>query len=300
MFREHGPLALVSLGPGKELNALTVLLEVPKMGAPMFPASAAIVAAIWLSALAARAEAPSVTSVIDLATKGTGGREHLQAVKAAVWEAKISYELDDVRTKVTAKYAIQLPCSVREELTLPRDGQLCTQVRIIAGSRGWERPFCTAGEKAKWGNIESEEMIADYQEWVRQMRIVFLPSEMIAPGRKTTLAGQEKIGQRPCTGIKVSEASCDDLTLFYDNSMGTLVKAVMPAHYGLLLTKVPISMTFRSYRSVNGVQVSFRVHSVYQGHTFREIEVEKLQIKRHYLIKASSSQNRKTNGVKTS
>jgi hypothetical protein len=155
--------------------------------------------------------------IIDKAMKAQGGEEKLAKWKAAAWKGKGTVHVMGNPLPYTGEWAMQWPTQMRMALDLDAGGQKLTFVQVYNNGKAWRTVMGA-----------TEELEKAFAEEVGESLYVGAVSHLVVlkdPAYTLALAGEAKVDKRPAVGVKVSSKGHRDVTLYFDNETGLLVKA---------------------------------------------------------------------------
>jgi hypothetical protein len=211
-----------------------------------------------------------VKAVIDKAVKALGGADKLSAVKASVWKTKGKIKMNDNDGDFTSKVTAQGIDHNRLEFEGDFDGNPIKGVVILDGDKGWRK----IGEDS--GKLEDDAL-------ANQKRNVYLQivPAMVLPlkgdGFKVESAGDEKVGDKPATVLKVKGPDGKDFQLFFDKESGLPVKltATVAGFDGEESTQ---ETTFSNYKDFDGLKRATKIETKRNGKKFIEQEISEFKV----------------------
>jgi hypothetical protein len=182
-------------------------------------------AALALLAVAPRAaandppaKAAEPRALVERAIRAHGGAEGLS--RGRLCREKTRGDLHVLGRKVpfTSETVMRLPGQFRNTLVSEVGGRKLTVVQVLDGDGGW------VSENGKARDAGAA-LLASWKETAHAQRVATL-TPLLAADKGYTLAalGEEKVGDRPALGIKISLKGRQDVRLYFDKESGLLVK----------------------------------------------------------------------------
>jgi hypothetical protein len=203
-------------------------------------------AAVLLVSLACsaylRADAPKdARAVIDRAIQAAGGREKLEPFQSMTWKTTGTFYGMGQGMPYSGKYTVELPNKFRLEIT-----DVFTQV--VNGDKGWMK----AGEEVQDMPKEMLDEMKESVYFTSATRLLSLDGKEF----KLTLKDGAKVDDRPTQAVVVSHPGHRDITLYFDNDSGLLVKSESQVksaeHEGKM---VKAETWYKDYRDVQGAKL---------------------------------------------
>ena len=167
-------------------------------------AALAVIIAAGLTG-SARADEKDTAAILDKAIKALGGEEKLSKIKAATLAGKGTISLMGMDSEITTKTAVQGLDHFRQEFEGDFGGNKVKGVTVLAGDKGWR----------KFGDMGME---MDKDALANQKRAVYLTMIPVTilplKGKdyKVAAAGEEKVGDKPAVGLKVTPPDGKEFT----------------------------------------------------------------------------------------
>jgi hypothetical protein len=167
-----------------------------------------------------RAEDDAATkAIIEKAIKAHGGKENLTKYLASTTTLKGKVHVMGMDLDYTMEFWVQMPDKLKYVLEFEIMGQKLKITQVTNGDKGW------ATNPMDNSVMELSKEIMDEVKEQMYHRMV----DTLAPltGKEYTLAplGDNKVGDRPVVGIKVSHKGHRDVNLFFDKDTHLLLKA---------------------------------------------------------------------------
>jgi len=229
----------------------------------------ALVIAVGLAG-SARADDKDATAILDKAIKALGGEEKLSKIKSATLAGKGTITLMDADSEISTRTSLQGLDHFRQEFEGEFGGNKVKGVTVLAGDKGWR----------KFGDMG---MAMDADALANQKRAVYLTVVPITvvplKGKdfKVEKAGEEKVGDKPAVGVKVSPMDGKDFTLFFDKESGLPAKLVAKVA-GFMGGEFTQETTFDGYKEMDGIKKATKLKSTRDGNKFLEVELTEFKV----------------------
>jgi hypothetical protein len=232
----------------------------------------AALAIIFVSATAslARADENDPSVVLDKAIKALGGDEKLKKVDAITWKSKAAITFNGDTNQFTSHATLQGLDHYRSEFEGEFGGNPFKGVTVVNGDKGWR----------KFGDNKMEldgDALANEK---RQVYLQAIPSLLVplkGKGFKLELAGEEKVGDKPAAGIKVTGPDGKDFTLYFDKESGLPVKLVAKV-VGFGGDEFTQETTYKDYKDFDGIKKATKADSKRDGEDFIKSEVTEFKV----------------------
>jgi hypothetical protein len=222
------------------------------------------------TAITARSDDTDPNAILDKAIKSLGGEEKLKKAEAISWKSKgtITFNGNDNEIKVhaTAKGLDHY----RQEMDGEFGGEPRKIVVVLDGDKGWR----------KFGDQPMEmdgDAVANQK---RSVYLLVLPVTLVSlkdKAFKLEPAGEEKVGDKPAVGIKVTGPDQKDFTLYFDKESGLPVKLVAKV-IGFQNNEFTQETTFKDYKDFDGIKKATKVDSKRDGEDFIKSEITEFKV----------------------
>jgi hypothetical protein len=210
----------------------------------------AVVACGFVGTLQAEGDR-SATAVIDKAIKALGGQEKLKAIKGASWKGKGTLTYGGEDNKISSTTTIEVPGQFRQDFEAEVMGAMVTGSTVISGDKGWRKFNADVSELDK--DAIANERLNVFPQLLPQA-ILLLKSD----GVKVAAAPEEKVDDKPATGLKVTMPSGKDFTIYFDKDSGLPVKYTAMI-MGFMNDEAKQETFLSKYKEVDGVQKATRM-----------------------------------------
>ena len=231
----------------------------------------AVLAIMFVSATGslARADDKDPSAVLDKAIKALGGEEKLKKIDAITWTSKADITFNDNTTTSQSRDppgSRSLPVRVRGGI----------RRQPVQGRDGPQRRQGLAQVRRQPMELE-EDALANEK---RRVYLEILPSLLVrfkGKGFKLESAGEEKVGDKPAAGIKVTGPDGKDFTLYFDKESGLPVKLVAKV-VGFGGDEYTQETTFKDYKDFDGIKKATKVDSKRDGEEFIKSEITEFKV----------------------
>ncbi len=223
------------------------------------------------AAVPARADgSKDAAAILDKAIKALGGAEKFGKTPAYQLKGKGTINFGGNESSFTAQATAQGLDHYRSEFEADLGGNKIHGVTVINGTKGW-RKF---GEN---GMDLSGDVLANEK---RNVYLQVLPISLVAlkgEGFKLALAGEEKVGDKPAVGLKVTGPEGKDFTIYFDKASGLPVKQVAKVS-GFMGEEVTQETTYADYKDFGGVKKATKTTSKRDGEPFLKQEITEFKL----------------------
>jgi hypothetical protein len=210
------------------------------------------------------ADDQDVNAVLDKAIKALGGEEKLGQLKAHTWKGKGKITFNGNDNPFTSQATVQGLDHYRAEFEADIMGMQLKGVTVISGDKGWRKFGDMKMELDKDGLANEKRNI-----YLHVVAVTLLPLK--GKGFKVEAAGEDKVGGKPATGLKVTAPDGKDFKIYFDRESGLPVKQVAKV-MGFMGEEVTQETTFGDYKDFGGVKKATRIESKRGGERFLDQE----------------------------
>lgn len=225
---------------------------------------------VTLFSMAALAQ--DATAVIDKAIKAHGGEEALGKVKAYTIAAKgtLSFMGNDseISTTVTHKGFDHS----RQEFEADFAGNKFKVLTVIAGDKGWN----SMGDQGVNPIDASQLANAKRMGYINAVSITILPLKDKA--FKATLAGEDKVGDKPVVGVKATGPDGKDFTLYFDKETGLLAKVTADGVLNFTGEEYKQDTLFKDYKEMGGIKKATKTEGLRDGEKLISQEISEFKV----------------------
>jgi hypothetical protein len=223
-------------------------------------------ACILVSGGTTRADDKDVKAILDKAITALGGEEKLGKIQAFSWKSKgvvvINGEERESSGELTAKGLDQ---SRREFGTDQFHG-----VFVLSGDKGWR----------KFGD-QTGEIEGDFLTALKRGNYMQVVSTTLVPlrgkGFKAETAGEEKVGDKPASILKITGPDGKDYKLSFDKESGLPVKEAARV-MGFQGQEHDQVTTFADYKDFGGIKKATKIEVKRDGEKFSTMEISEFKV----------------------
>jgi hypothetical protein len=174
--------------------------------------------ALAVTVAAAGADEPAdARAVIGKAVEAVGGAAKLATAKAYTRQARGTFHAPGGAVAFTGTWVVNWPDQVREEVDSESGGMKLHVVKVIAGDKGWLLVNDSVIE------LDRDALAGEREQVYAAYVATLLPLE--EKDFVLTPLGESKVGDRPTVGVKVAHKDHPDVSLFFDEEKGWLLRA---------------------------------------------------------------------------
>jgi hypothetical protein len=231
----------------------------------------AFVAILTLSLGASiRADDENAKATLDKAIKALGGEEKLAKIETFTSKSKGKFIINGSDNAFTSHVTVSGLDQYRSEFEGDFNGNALKISTVLKGQKGWRK-------------IGDEIMEMDEGQVANEKRSIYLmviPTTLIALKDKKfeiASAGEEKVGDKPATGIKAKGPDGKDFTIYFDKESGVPVKLIANVT-GFMGEEFKMETSFANYKEFDGIQKATKVASKRDGETFLDAELTEFKV----------------------
>lgn len=191
------------------------------------------------------AEAQDAKAIIDKAIKALGGEETLGKIKAVSFKVKGTISFGENENPFTSTTIMQGIDHSRQELEGEFNGNAFKAVTVVAGEKG-TREFGGNGMEMDKDAVANQK---------RTNYLTLIPITLLSlrdKEFKMEAIAEEKVGDKPAVGIKVTAPDKKDFKLYFDKESGLPVKMVAMVA-GFMGGEFTQETTFSDYKELKEV-----------------------------------------------
>jgi hypothetical protein len=238
----------------------------------MKPFLGAVLAILLVTAAAspARADEKDPNAILEKAIMATGGEEKLNKLDAMSWKTKATIIINGDSNEMTLDSTLQGLDHYRTEFEGKFQDNPFKGVVVLSGNKGW-RKF---GDQAM---DMDEDSVANEK---RQIYLQLIPTKLVIlkqKGFKLEAADEQKIGDKPAAGIKVTAPDGKDFTLYFDKETGLPARIVAKV-VGFDGQEFTQETTLKDYKDFGGIKRATKSESKRNGEDFVKAEITEFKI----------------------
>jgi len=218
-----------------------------------------------------RADDQDTKAILDKAIKALGGEEKLSKATAHSSKTKGTFSFNGTDNEFSGQATLQGLDHHRFELQGKFGENDFKMVMVLNGDKGWR----------KTGDEDVMEMDADaVANEKRSIYVGAIPATLVplkGKGFKVESAGEEKVGDKPAVGIKVTAPDGKDFKLFFDKESGLPVKLVAKM-IGFDGQEFNQETTYSDYKDFDGIKKATKVSSKRDGEKFLDVEITEFKV----------------------
>ncbi len=224
---------------------------------------------VTLAMPASSATPLDAAQVIDKALKALGGEKKLRDAKAFLWKVSAKLNMAGLEGEFKTEALIEGPDRAHLELEGVFAGSQAKIVTVINETKG-SRDM--NGNKAEL----NKEQINDEK---RNVYLLLVPTVLLplkTTGFKVELLGEEKVNDKPATGVKVTAPDQKDFTLYFDKETGLPAK-LLAAVKDFTGAEFLQEIYFLDYKEMAGIRKAARLQFFRDKQMFMEQHVTEFQ-----------------------
>ena len=216
-----------------------------------------------------RADDKDPNAILDKAIKAVGGEEKLKKLDAWTTKSKGTITFNGDSNPFTVESTVQGLDHYKSTFEGEFGGNPVKGVTVLNGTKGWR----------KFGD---QKMDMDEDGLANEKRRVYLqviPTRLVVlkdKGYKLEPADEQKVGDKPAAGIKVTGPDGKDFTMYFDKESGLPVRIVAKVA-GFDGQDYTEETTISDYKDFDGIKKSMKSESKRDGEEF--IKVENIEFK---------------------
>jgi hypothetical protein len=208
-------------------------------------------------------------TILDKAIKALGGEEKLKKVGAVSWKAKFTITFNGNSNDFSSHATAQGLDHYRSEFEGEFNGNAFKGVTVINGDKGWRK----IGDKM---DLDADALANEK----RRVYLEVIPSQIMplkGTGFKLEVVADEKVGDKPAAGIKVTGPDAKDFTLYFDKESGLPVKLVAKV-IGFGGDEFTQETTYKDYKEFDGIKKATKAESKRDGEDFVKSEITEFKV----------------------
>ena len=230
--------------------------------------AATVLVSVFIGPSVTRA-AEDALPILDKAIKALGGEEKLIKATALKWSADGKLTIEGNDNDFSIRYTTQGIDHVRSEFDGEFNGNVIKGTTVLDGKKGW-RSF---GET----NPLDDDAVANEQ---RNAYLQVIPITLVAlkdKAFKTEVTGEEKVGDKPASVVKVTGPDGKTFRLLFDKDSNLPVKLTATV-VGLGGEEYDQVSLFKAYKEMGGIQKASLVEVLRNGDPFLKVTVKSFQV----------------------
>jgi hypothetical protein len=231
-----------------------------------------LLGAVFVTVLAAGLGSPAraqddkaVKEILDKAIKALGGEEKLKTAGKAMWKGKGVISFGGTDNNFTSTATVNGLDQYRSEFEGEFMGNQIKGVTVLNGDKGW-RKFADMGMEMDKDAVANEK---------RSVYLLVVPATLLPlreKGFKVQATGEEKVGDKPAVGLKITGPDGKDFQLYLDKESGLPVRQVAKV-MGFMGDEFTQDTTFSNYKDFGGIKKATKIVNKRDGEKFLEQEI---------------------------
>jgi hypothetical protein len=216
------------------------------------------------------ADEPTPSAIVDKGIKALGGEEKLKKAVAMSWKTKGLMSIQGNDIDFSSQAMAQGIDKIKSELELDFNGNAMKATVVMSGDKGWRR----FGDNTM--EMDNDAIANEKHSLAMQL----IPVTLLAlKGKDFKLASvpEQKVADKPALGVKITEPSGKEFTLFFDKESGLPVKSVGKI-VGWQGEENEVETTYANYKEFDGIKKATKVKSKRDGEPFMESEISDFKV----------------------
>jgi hypothetical protein len=218
-----------------------------------------------------RADEKDATAIIDKGIKALGGEEKLTKAETYLLKSKGTISFGGNESEFSSQSTHQGLDHYRSEFSGKFGDNDVKGVTVVSGDKGWR----------KFNENDSEldgDALANEKQRINMQAIPTTLVQLKGKGFKVDSAAEEKIGDKPAAGIKVTGPEGKEFKLYFDKESGLPVKTVATVAGFGGGEEYTQETTFSDYKDFGGIKKATKLSSTRNGEKFVDIEITEFKV----------------------
>lgn len=218
-----------------------------------------------------RADEKDAKAIVDKGIKALGGEEKFTKSAVYSWKSKGTIKFGENESEFTSQATFQGVDHYRGEFDGKFGDNEVKGVTVVKGDKGW-RKFNEQGNELEGDALVNEK---------HRINIQVVPTTLVdlnGKGFKLESVAEEKIGDKPAVGIKVTGPEGKDFTLYFDKESGLPVKLVAQVAGFGNGEDFTQETTFSDYKDFAGIKKATKTSSTRNGEKFVDVEITEFKL----------------------
>jgi hypothetical protein len=210
-------------------------------------------------------------AILDKAIKAIGGEEKLKKLDATSWKVKGTIIFNGDSNPFTSQSTAQGLDHYRSEFDGEFGGNPVKGLVVLNGKKGWRR----FGEDTM---SMDEDAVAVEK---RRVYLQVIPTHLVIlkdKSYKLEAAGEQKVGDKPAAGIKVTAPDGKDFTIYFDKDSGLPVRTVATVMGFGDAEEFTQQTDYSDYKEFEGIKRAVKVTAKRDGEDFIKTELTEFKI----------------------
>jgi hypothetical protein len=217
-----------------------------------------------------RADEKDPNAILDKAIKAAGGEEKLKKLDAWTWKTKTLIIINGDSNPFTMESTCQGLDRFRTEFEGEFGGNAFKGMVVLNGNKGWR----------KFGDEKTDMDDNAVANEKRQLYLQLIPTKLVLlkeKGYTLEAADEQKVGDKPAVGIKVTGPDGKDFTIYFDKESGLPVRTVAKV-VGFDGQEYTQDTTLKDYKDVGGIKKAMKAESKRDGEDFIKSEISDFKV----------------------
>ena len=213
-----------------------------------------------------RADDKDASAILDKAIKAMGGEEKLAKASMYSWKSKGTVTIEGNEREFNSQVTVKGLDHYRREF----GNDEFHGIIVLADTKAW-RKFGDNSTELEGDAIANEK---------RNVYLHVIPTTLVVlkgKGFKYEAAGEEKVGDKPASIVKITGPDGKDSTLSFDKETGLPVKQVAKV-VGFQGQEYTAETTFADYKDFDGIKKATKVVVKRDGEPFQSWEVTEFKV----------------------
>jgi hypothetical protein len=209
-------------------------------------------------------------AIIDKGIQALGGEEKLAKAKAYSWKSKGKIKFGDNDSEFTVEGTVQGLDHLYTKFSGNFMDNKIEAVAVLAGDKGW-RTFMGMTMDLEGDMLANEK---------RNLYLQVIPSTLVPlkdKNFKLEAAKEDKVGDKPAVGVKVTAPDGKDFTIYFDKASGLPVKVVAKV-LGFMGEEFTQEAILSSYKEFDGIKKATKSEVMRDGNKFLDSEVTEFKV----------------------
>jgi len=209
-------------------------------------------------------------AIIDKGIQALGGEEKLSKVKAYSWKSKGKIKFGENESEFTVEGIAQGLDHLHTKFSGVFMDNKIEAVAVLAGDKGWRTVMGMTMD------LEGD-MLANEK---RNLYLQVIPATLIPlkdKSYKLEAAKEEKVGDKPAAGVKVTAPDGKDFTIYFDKGSGLPVKVVAKV-LGFMGDEFTQESLLGGYKEFDGIKKATKSEVKRDGEKFLDGEVTEFKV----------------------
>ena len=209
-------------------------------------------------------------AILDKAIKAVGGEEKLKKLDTMTWKTKGSIIINGDSNPFTVETTVGGLDRYRASVQGEFNGNPFKVVVVYSGKKGWR----------KFGDEPMEMQEDDLANEKRRIHLDIVPIKLVVlkeKGFRLEAADEQKVGDKPAAGIKVTPPDGKDFTIYFDKETSLPVRVVGKV-VGFDNEEYTQETTYTDFKVFDGIKKATKSETKRNGEDFVKAEVTEFKV----------------------